>query len=138
MNKLGLDRNDFESYEAYRKEYKRLYAKTDAGKESLKKAQAKYNKSDKAKLVDKKANQKYRQKNRGLCNARVNKIRAGKACPPWADLKAIEEIYKNCPLGKQVDHDYALNGENFSGLHIPENLQYLTPSENKSKGNKHV
>jgi len=130
MDKFGLDRNDFESYKEYRKEYFRLYAQTDKFKLRKKKQQQ----SDSYKLD----RQKYAKKNRWLYNAATAKIRAGKACPPWADLKAIEEIYKNCPKGEHVDHDYALKGKNFSGLHIPENLQYLTPSENRSKGNKHV
>ena len=119
MNKFGLKREDFASYEDYRREYKRLHQQSYASKL----VQTKYRKSEKG---------------RGIRAAAQAKYRAGKACPPWADLDAITEIYKNCPLGKQVDHDYALKGENFSGLHIPENLQYLTPSENRSKGNKHV
>jgi len=113
---------------------KEKWAKSKEGKEW----RDKYNQSEKGKLALDAANAKYRQENKGLCNARVSKIRAGKACPPWADLDAITEIYKNCPVGKEVDHDYALKGENFSGLHIPENLQYLTPSENRSKCHKHV
>ena len=160
MNKFGLNKEDFESPEAYKKEYNRLYGQSDKGKEAKRRygksdvgklAHQKYSKSEKGKLAEKKAkhkwnlsekgklvHQKYRQENKGLCNARVSKIRAGKACPPWADLDAITEIYKNCPVGKEVDHDHALNGKNFSGLHIPENLQYLTPSENRSKCHKHV
>ena len=35
-----------------------------------------------------------------------------------------------------VHHEYALQGENFSGLHIPENLRYVTLKENSELANK--
>jgi len=57
--------------------------------------------------------------------------------PAWADLAAIKKVYKECPEGYHVDHIIPLQGENVSGLHIAENLQYLTPEENLSKGNRH-
>ena len=45
--------------------------------------------------------------------------------PDWADEKAINEIYENCPEEHDVDHIVPLLGKKVSGLHIPENLQYL-------------
>jgi len=53
-------------------------------------------------------------------------------------IKQIEDIYLNCPKGYEVDHIIPLYGKNVSGFHITKNLQYLTPQENKSKGNKFI
>jgi len=50
----------------------------------------------------------------------------------------IKKIYRNRPRGYEVDHIIPLFGKNISGLHIPKNLQYLTPKENKEKGNKFI
>jgi hypothetical protein len=71
--------------------------------------------------------------------ARESKRRARilKALPGWADLRRIEQIYKNCPPGYHVDHIYPLQGKEVSGLHVENNLQYLPASENCKKGNKY-
>ena len=71
-------------------------------------------------------------------NARFHKRRAQKlkAIPKWCNLEKIKEIYKNCPKGHHVDHIIPLQGENVSGLHVENNLQYLTARENVIKGNK--
>lgn len=50
--------------------------------------------------------------------------------------KELEAIYEQCPSGHHVDHIHPLNGENFSGLHVPWNLQYLPAAENIRKRNK--
>ena len=46
--------------------------------------------------------------------------------PTWADLGAIKAFYESCPPGMQVDHTIPLRGKLVSGLHVPNNLQYLT------------
>lgn len=58
--------------------------------------------------------------------------------PKWADLNKIKEIYSNCPLGHHVDHIIPLQGDTVSGLHVENNLQYLLPKDNLSKGNKFI
>lgn len=66
------------------------------------------------------------------------KRRAAKiqACPAWADLNKIKEIYLNCPEGYHVDHVIPLQGDNVCGLHVETNLQYLTAEDNLRKGNR--
>lgn len=65
--------------------------------------------------------------------ARDRKLR--QATPPWADMKAIRAFYLACPKGYHVDHIVPINGKTVSGLHVLENLQYLTAFENCSKRN---
>lgn len=56
--------------------------------------------------------------------------------PKWADLVSIRTKYINCPKGMHVDHIIPLRGKYVSGLHVVDNLQYLTPEENLLKSNK--
>ena len=64
------------------------------------------------------------------------KARKLQATPSWADLEKIKEIYLNCPEGYQVDHIIPLQGKLVCGLHVENNLQYLTSEENRRKSNK--
>lgn len=58
-----------------------------------------------------------------------------KQMPIWADEQKIKDIYANRPEGYHVDHIVPLQGELVSGLHVENNLQYLTPKQNLSKHN---
>lgn len=86
----------------------------------------------------KKTKKKYVSKNLLQYRAQCAKRHAAKMqrTPAWADLAAIKEFYMNCPEGKEVDHIIPLQGKNVSGFHVLENLQYLTPQENRKKHNK--
>jgi hypothetical protein len=64
------------------------------------------------------------------------RVQKRKALPKWANKDKIKQIYKNCPNGLCVDHIIPLRGKDVCGLHVPENLQYLTISENSKKINK--
>lgn len=80
----------------------------------------------------------YSQSNRGKIKLRrvLRKQSIERATPSWADLKTIQQIYHDCPQDREVDHIVPINGKTVCGLHIPCNLQYLTKSENCSKGNR--
>ena len=60
--------------------------------------------------------------------------------PSWADKNLILEIYAKCPEGHEVDHIIPLrgliDGRPVSGLHVQNNLQYLTREANRKKKNK--
>jgi len=81
-----------------------------------------------------KRNRKQHQANWYLRDKRIKQ--ATPNCP--IIRKQIKEIYLNCPKGYEVDHINPIKGKNISGLNVPGNLQYLTPKENKNKGNKFI
>ena len=89
----------------------------------------------------KKIKSEYDQRNQAAKNARTAKYRAAKvqATPKWLSqehLDEIRQIYKNCPPGLEVDHIVPIRGKNVRGLHVPWNLQYLSPTENNRKNNR--
>ena len=53
--------------------------------------------------------------------------------PLDADLKLMQKIYEECPVGYEVDHIIPISK---GGLHHQDNLQYLSRSENRRKSNK--
>jgi hypothetical protein len=55
-----------------------------------------------------------------------------------AEQAEVEGFYFFCQLfpGFEVDHVIPLNGKDVCGLHTPTNLQVLTKTQNRSKGNK--
>lgn len=78
----------------------------------------------------------FNRKQREKCARR--KAKKLQRTPAWANLEKIKNIYQLCPEGHHVDHIIPLQGKLVSGLHVPENLQYLTKEENLKKGNKYT
>lgn len=61
--------------------------------------------------------------------------------PKWLTLEdylEIEDYYNKCPKGCHVDHIFPLQGDLVSGLHVINNLQYLSAKDNMSKSNKYT
>ena len=81
----------------------------------------------------------YRTENPEKIAAKTAKRRAAKLqrTPTWSNEQEIKDFYSNCPKGYEVDHIVPLQGETVSGLHVLENLQYLTVEENRQKSNKY-
>lgn len=82
--------------------------------------------------------QNWLSKRPGFIAARQAKYRAMRLqqTPKWSDLEKIEEIYRDCPPGFNVDHIVPLQGKNVRGLHVPWNLQIIPAKENRKKSNK--
>ena len=82
-------------------------------------------------------NKKWRENNyeKWRHGQRIARAKRRASTPVWVDHKELKIIYDNCPVGYQVDHIIPVNGKFVCGLHVPINLQYLTPEENKKKSN---
>lgn len=114
-------------------------------REEIREKQLKYRNENKEKVLQ--SNRQWRKNNPD--KARENDVRCRyrryKARPAWLTVeqqKQINTIYKECRrmtietgIQYHVDHIVPINGETVCGLHIPENLQILTASENCSKRN---
>lgn len=81
---------------------------------------------------------------RSLVTFHANKRRAAKLqrTPAWANLDAMRAIYADAQrltaetgIPHHVDHVIPLQGRLVSGLHVHNNLQILTGSENSRKRN---
>lgn len=105
----------------------------------------KINNPEKRREIQRKSSKKWEQQNRAKVRARLNRYCAKKkqATPSWADHAAINAIYaeavrleKETGIKHHVDHIYPLQSKYLCGLHVAENLQILTASENCKKSNR--
>jgi hypothetical protein len=82
---------------------------------------------------------RWQKNNPGVVNFH-NKCRQAlkmQAMPKWADKEKIKQIYLEAKrLGLVVDHIIPLKSKYVCGLHVENNLQLLTATENARKGNK--
>ena len=71
---------------------------------------------------------------------RRGKIKHGEILMNQAEFAEVQGMYDFCKIfkGFEVDHIIPLNGKSVSGLHTLCNLQVLTISQNRKKGNKYA
>lgn len=86
-----------------------------------------------------------REKNPGYYRAhyKMRQTRKRNALSTWADLEAIEAIYRQCSfvsrftgIKHHVDHFYPLKSDVVCGLHNEFNLRIIPAAVNLSKGNR--
>lgn len=88
--------------------------------EKIKEIRKAYEKSQEGKEVRK-----------NIIKRRAERLKNAKKDVSVQDLKKVYKFYKKKPKGYEVDHIIPLY---FNGKHVIENLQYLTPTDNKKKG----
>jgi len=127
-------KNDYyKNYERHKEEAKRF---RKANPEKVRKWKAQWRNRNREKVRQKSSKWAANNPRKGREKSARYYARKVGAIPKWASKSEIRRIYEECPSGYEVDHIYPIKGEQVCGLHVPENLQYLTPSENYSKGNK--
>lgn len=80
----------------------------------------------------------YSKLHKGKTSSKAARRRACKlnATTLWTEAESIREFYENRPEGHHVDHIVPLRHELVCGLHVIDNLQYLTAEENLKKSNR--
>lgn len=100
---------------------------------------------EKVASMNSRSGKKWAANNKAIRMASVRNRQAAKLkrTPPWADKEKMKAIYIEAQrltdetgIPHEVDHFYPLQGVTVSGLHVENNLQILTISDNRKKGNK--
>jgi hypothetical protein len=141
VRELWSDPERRQQYNARKREYAKTWAQTDAFKAS----QAKWRDANREKIAEK--GRRWRELRKDLNCAKSAKRRAAMRCrvPAWVtddDVSKIKAVYSRAAdltrqtgIDHHVDHIFPLLGRTVSGLHVPENLQVLTATENYRKRN---
>lgn len=86
---------------------------------------------------------KWQQANPEKAAAHASKRHAAMRQPAWGDKGAIDEIFAEARrltlesgVPHQVDHVIPIRHPLVCGLHVPDNLQVLTATDNRNKHNK--
>jgi ATPase subunit of ABC transporter with duplicated ATPase domains len=121
-----------EANRQYQKTWREAWLQTEKGKASQQKRRVL------AVIKTREWKRKNPERSRKLSLICANRRRARKltATPKWVNEADLRQVYLDCPAGMEVDHRVPLQGKNVCGLHVPWNLQYLPPSENRRKSNK--
>lgn len=84
-----------------------------------------------------------RNKDRTCSYVSARRRRIREQCPSWQDPMDMRSFYlearklsKQTGIPHHVDHIHPLKGANFSGLHVPWNLQVIPAEDNLAKSNK--
>jgi len=98
---------------------------------------------EKARAYNREQSKRWAKENLDIRRAQTatRRSRQNRQMPAWINVAEIYEVFKNCPRDMHVDHIIPLRGVTvegyrISGLHVPWNLQYLTPFDNVSKNNR--
>jgi hypothetical protein len=136
-NKREWDQNNIDKTRKMTKRWQQL------NRERMREAQNRWNLNHPDRR--RKMNERWAKENPGKVTAITAKRRAvkKKALAAWANADTIKKIYdkakylsKTTGIPHEVDHIYPLQSKYMCGLHVENNLQILTKSENSSKNNR--
>lgn len=109
---------------------KRYY---EENREAIAEAQKKWSKRNPKKVRAIKSRWKRANPENSKHHCALRRLRLKEQVPEDFDIDAVKAFYRDCPAGMEVDHIIPVSR---GGMHHIDNLQYLSKTENRSKGNK--